>query len=307
MLSWRAPTGALRRSAPGRVNLIGEHTDYNDGWVLPLTLERSVSVEIRPGPLPDDPYVRGVVAAVREAGFAVPDVSVATSATLPAGAGLGSSAALEVALVRALRDAFGLALDDGGVALLAWSAETAHVGVPCGVMDQLASSVGRPGEALLVDCRSLAVRPVALPDGVSVIVRDSGVRHAHAEGAYARRRAECAAAAVLLGVRALRDVGPGDEGIEALPSPLDQRVRHVVEENARVLAFAEALERGDVVAAGELMTASHRSQRDLFEVSVPEVDALVEALLAEGCLGARLTGGGFGGSVVALQVPGTST
>jgi galactokinase len=269
--------------------------------VLPLALDRHVTVEIAPGPLPDDAYVRGTVAAVRAAGFAVPDVAVRTSATLEAGAGLASSAALEVALVRALRDAFGLALDDREVAMLAWRAETKHVGVPCGVMDQMAASLGSPGEALLIDCRSLEVGPVALPAGVSVVVRDSGVRHAHASGAYARRRAECEAAAVLLGVRSLRDVGPGDEGIDALPAPLDRRVRHVVEENARVLAFADALAREDLVAAGELMTASHRSQRDLFEVSVPEVDELVEALLAEGAFGARLTGGGFGGSVVALM------
>ena len=318
MLSWRAPTGALRRSAPGRVNLLGEHTDYNEGWVLPMAIDRSVSVEIAAGgPLPDDAYVRGVMAAARAAGLAVPDVRVRTSATLPAGAGLGSSAALCVALVRALRAAFALPLDDREAALLAWRAESEYVGVPCGVMDQLAASLAAPGEALLIDCRTLEAQPVALPPRVEVVVRDSGVRHAHAGGAYAERRAECARAAELLGVRSLRDLHPPNDelpalsavnsSLDALPAPLDRRARHVVEENARVLAFAGALRRGDLAAAGALMTASHASQRDLFEVSVPEVDALVDDLLAEGALGARLTGGGFGGSVVGvrhLQVPG---
>jgi len=312
-MRWRAPEGALRRSAPGRVNLIGEHTDYNDGFVLPLALGREVTASVAEGGAPpDNPYVRAVFAVLRDEGLAVPDVRVSTSATLPAGAGLGSSAAVCVALLRALRDAFALPLDDREVARVAWRAETEFVGVPCGIMDQLAASLGTPDAALLIDCRSLVVRPVAMPAGVEVVVRDSGVRHAHAGGAYAERRAECARAAELLGVASLRDLTPGTPNVElstwevdnstlaALPVPLGDRVRHVVEENARVLAFVDAIERGDLVGAGALMTASHASQRDLFAVSVPEVDALVEELLAEGALGARLTGGGFGGSVVAL-------
>lgn len=278
---------------------MGEHTDHEDGFVLPLVLDREVGVTVRrTGEPPDDPYTRAVLAV---AGVTC---GVESDATLPAGAGLGSSAAYEVALLRALDEAFGLDLDARDIALLAWRAETEGVGVPCGVMDQMASSLGTPGEALLIDCRSLEVRPVAIPPAARFTVHDSGVRHANATSGYAERRAECREAAALLGVERLRDLAddPGwaTSGRLTSGSRPALRARHVVEENARVHAFADALSRGDLVAAGELMTASHVSQRDLFEVSVPEVDALVERLLAEGALGARLTGGGFGGSVVAL-------
>jgi galactokinase len=179
-------------------------------------------------------------------------------------------------------------------------------------MDQLACALGTPGEALLIDCRSFDVRRVAVPEGARFVVRDSGVRHANATSGYADRRRECAEAAAALGVESLRDVAPDDGRLLAAATMLARaantgihprlaaRARHVVGENARVLAFAEALEAGELEPAGALMTASHASQRDLFEVSVPEVDALVASLLAEGALGARLTGGGFGGSVVAL-------
>jgi galactokinase len=275
------------------VNLLGEHTDYNEGFVLPLALDREVGVTVtRGGSPPDDPYTRGVLAALATP---LEAVGVRSDATLPAGAGLGSSAAYEVALLRALDAAFELGLTDRGIAQTAWRAETEFAGVPCGVMDQMAAALGRPGEAMLIDCRTLDVRPVALPEGVEVVVRDSGVRHANATSGYAERRRECEAAARRLGVRSLRDVAPGDPRLAGEP-----RARHVVEENARVLAFAAALERGDVGEAGRLMSASHASQRDLFEVSVPEVDALAARLEASGAYGARLTGGGFGGSVVAL-------
>ena len=273
------------------MNLLGEHTDYNEGFVLPLVLEREVGVTITPSPsAPADAYTQGVFAAL-----GLEPVAVESDATLPAGAGLGSSTAYCVALVRALDEAFGLALSPREVAEVAWRAETEFAGVPCGVMDQLASSLGSPGEALLIDCRSLEARPVALPDGVEVVVRDSGVKHANATSGYAERRRECEEAARRLAVRSLREVDPSDLRLASEP-----RARHVVEENARVEAFVVALERGDVVEAGRLMTASHASQRDLFEVSVPEVDALVERLLGDGAYGARLTGGGFGGCVVAL-------
>ena len=287
------------------MNLLGEHTDYNDGFVLPLVLDRHVAVTVSNAPAePRDPYTRAVFEVL-----SLPPLAVDSEATLPAGAGLASSAAYCVALLRALDAAFGLGLSARAVADLAWRAETELVGVPCGVMDQLAASLGTPGEAMLVDCRSLEVRPVALPAGAEVVVRDSGVKHANATSGYAMRRQECRDAARLLGVASLRDVDAGDPRLAAQPrdrpaaprpAPLAARARHVVEENARVLAFAGALERGDLAEAGRLMTASHASQRELFAVSVPEVDALVEELLAAGAHGARLTGGGFGGSVVAL-------
>jgi galactokinase len=273
------------------VNLLGEHTDYNEGFVLPLVLDQHVGVTLTPDPAaPGDAYTRGVFTLLD-----VDPVAVESDATLPAGAGLASSAAYCVALARAVDAAFDLGLSPREIAGAAWRAETEFAGVPCGVMDQMAASLGTPGEALLLDCRSLDVRPVALPGGVEVVVRDSGVEHANASSGYAERRRECEEAAARLGVRSLRDVALGDPRL-----PGEPRARHVVEENARVLAFAAALERGDVGEAGRLMSASHASQRDLFAVSVPEVDALAARLEAAGAYGARLTGGGFGGSVVAL-------
>jgi galactokinase len=258
---------------------------------MPLTLDREVGVTVSSDPAePGDAYTRAVFAIL-----GLEPVTVASDATLPAGAGLGSSAAYCVALLRALDAAFGLGLSAREIAELAWRAETEHVGVPCGVMDQMAASLGTPGSAMLYACRSLAARPAPLPEDVEVVVRDSGVEHANATSGYAERRRECEEAARRLGVASLRDVEPSDPRL-----PDEPRARHVVEENARVLAFAAALERGDVGEAGRLMSASHASQRDLFEVSVPEVDALAEELEREGALGARLTGGGFGGSVVAL-------
>ena len=299
---------AVVASAPGRVNVIGEHTDYNDGFVLPVALPGRVTVQLRPrhddrvtGSSADVEgdgwlvYAQAVQAAAGVGGF---DVRVRSA--VPPGAGLASSAALEVALLRALREAFALDLDDLALALLAHRAETEGVGVPCGVMDQIAASLGREGHALLLDCRSLEAEAIALPPGVELRVLDSGVRHAHAESGYRRRRAECEAAARALGVTALRDVEEGDPRIARLPPPLDRRARHVVEENARVVAAGNALRRGDVDALARLMRASHASQRDLFEVSMPEVDRLAEQAEAEGALAARLTGGGFGGAVLAL-------
>jgi galactokinase len=223
---------------------------------------------------------------------------------VPIGAGLASSAALMVATARALNEAFGLDLSEVDAALAAHRAESVVLGVGCGVMDHVAAALGREGEALLIDCRSLDVRRIPVPRGADLRVVDSGVRHANAaaEG-YRARVEECRRAAALLGVGSLRDLVPvagSGAAMLALPPPLDRRVGHVLAENARVLEAAECLERGDLARLGELMNASHASQRDLYEVSVAEVDALVERLLAEGALGARLTGGGFGGSVVAL-------
>jgi galactokinase len=299
----RDPGALARASAPGRVNLIGEHTDYNRGWVLPLALDRSLSVVLTDDPPTANEYVLGVFSVL---GIAPRGVEI--SGDLPAGEGLGSSAALCVAVARAAAPS----LSPRDVAEVAWRAETEFVGVPCGRMDQLASALGTPGEALLIDCRSYEVTPVPIPAGARFTVHSSGVRHANATSGYAERRRECDEAAEALGVESLREVDPRDPrlmtaatlvaraGNTGLHPRLAVRARHVAGENARVLEFAERLAAGDLERCGALMDASHASQRDLFQVSVPEVDRLVERLRADGALGARLTGGGFGGSVVAL-------
>ena len=306
--------------APGRVNLIGDHTDYSGGLVCPMAIDLGTTVVFAPGgdvveltsgvdPEPAvvpidlaDPstvepawarYVAGVVAALR------PDTGGRgeVMTTLPVGAGLSSSAALEVAVALAL----GARLDDKlALAELCQGAEQRASGVPCGIMDQLASVAGVAGSALLIDCTSLRWEPVPLPDGVEVVVVNSGESRALATSAYAERRASVEEAARLLG-QPLREAPTG-----ALDDPLlRRRARHVVTENARVLAFAAALRAGDLAAAGELMLASHASLRDDFEVSTPILDALVARLSnTPGVWGARLTGAGFGGCVVALAMPG---
>ena len=278
------------------MNLIGEHTDYNEGFVLPVALAQRTTVTVtrRPaGVAPASPYAEAVGRVLGVDGF-----EWRAESDVPIGAGLGSSSAFTVALAAALSDEFDLGLDEREVATAAWRAESVEMGIGSGVMDQFAAALGREGEALLIDCRSLDVRRVPLPGKAELRVVDSGVRHSNraAEG-YRERVAECRRAAELLGVTSLRDA---TLPAPSLPAPLDRRVEHVVSENERVLAAVDAIERGDLVALGELMDASHASQRDLYEVSIPEVDALVERLRAEGARGARLTGGGFGGSVVAL-------
>ena len=318
----------VHASAPGRVNLIGEHTDYNDGFVLPLALPLTTRVTLTPAPgqiarvtsaefaeaeetytLGTEQrgrgwldYVQGVTWALARAGYALGGFSARIASDVPVGAGLSSSAALEVALLRALREAFALPLDDVAIARLGQAAENGFVGAQTGIMDQLAASLAPPGQALLIDCRTLGARPIALPRGAALLVIHSGVRHSNADGGYNQRRAECAEACRLLGVESLRDLPPDRLGrVAALPSPLDRRVRHVLFENARVLAAAAALDDGDTSRLGELMAASHASQRDDYEVSVPAVDRLVEAASSQpGVFGARLTGGGWGGCIVAL-------
>jgi galactokinase len=310
------------------VNLIGEHTDYNEGFVLPLAIPQRMTValrarddqrvevrsqdmsppeagyslgaEARAGAWID--YVQGTTWALREAGHALRGFDAVVTSEVPVGSGLSSSAALEVALIRGLRELFGLPVDDAALVRLAHRAETAFVGVPVGVLDQMACTYAREDTALFVDTRSLQTASVPLPASVAIAVIDSGQRHEHASGGYRERRAECEEAARRLEVRALRDCGPGDLArIAALPAPLDRRARHVVTEDERVLGAVEALRAGDVGRLGALMDASHASQRDDYACSTPEIDRLVEvARDVPGVRGARLTGGGFGGAVVLL-------
>lgn len=314
----------------GRVNLIGEHTDYNGGFVLPAPIPQSTvamlagrpdrrvrawSAELSAGPALQEyelgeeragqgwlDYVQGVTVALAAAGFGTGGFDVALRSTVPIGSGLSSSAALEVSLLRVLRTRFGLALDDVALARIGRAAETDFVGAPIGIMDQMAASLATPGGALFIDTRTLRTERVELPPGTELVVIDSGVAHQHATGGYRTRRAECERAAALLGIAELRDVPPSDlDRLGALPEPLGRRARHVITENQRVLDAVAAMRAGEASALGRLFNASHASQRDDYEVSVPEVDVLVSLMQAEPAVfGARLTGGGFGGAIVAL-------
>jgi galactokinase len=254
----------------------------------------------------------GVTQALERGGIAIGGADVRIRSEVPLGAGLSSSAALEVSLMRALRAAFSLDIDDVRIALLGQRAENDLVGAPVGIMDQMASSLAAPGTALFLDTRSLEKRLVPLPRGADLVVVSSGVTHNHAAGDYKTRRAECERAAALLGVSSLREVGSADLGrIEALPDPLGRRARHVVTENDRVLAAVQAMEGEgegeDLAGLGELFYASHRSMRDDYEISIPEIDALVDLAREDpDIFGARLTGGGFGGSVVMLAKRGAA-
>lgn len=311
----------VNASAPGRVNLLGEHTDYNDGFMLPVATPQRTMVALghsgddhfhfyspnldatvtfsRDGSAPQGfgSYIEGCIRLVQVRGVEVPPLRVYVETDLPVGAGLSSSAALEVATLRALRALLGFELDDVELARIAQRAEIEFARVNCGIMDQMASSLADEHHMLFIDARTLAHRLVPLPPGSELIVIDSGVARKLAASKYNERRAECEEAARKLGVRALRDV-TDPSVVESLPSPLRERARHVVQENLRVLEAA-----GGVSAErfGELMNASHFSLRDDYQVSIPELDELCEALrAAPGVLGARLTGAGFGGACVAL-------
>lgn len=318
--------------APGRVNLLGEHTDYSEGYVLPTAIPQRTRVTLRPPSgaeyrvrsaslgqgaaftldrLPAEGFARylyGCLHEARAAGGVLPYFDIEIESEVPIGAGLSSSAALEVAMLRALRAALGAPWDDVAIARMAQRAEVEHAGVRCGILDQMASSLADTGSALFIDTRTLERRRLPLPPGSAVLVLDSGVTRALAESGYNQRRSECEEAARLLGVAALRDVGAADDppaagrteaAIERLPEPLRRRARHVVSENGRVL---EALAcDGDARRFGLLMNRSHASLRDDFEVSVEPLDRLVAMLQAHPAVfGAKLTGAGFGGATVAL-------
>jgi len=335
-------------SAPGRVNLIGEHTDYNDGFVLPMAIDRRTAVALGPsgGRSPHDGpglglvsaghvgivhidgppwtprgdgswanYPAGVIAGVERirkdaGGDRIPPLRIAVASNVPIGAGLSSSAALEAATATGVLGLVGMDLPRKDVALVCQRAEHEFAGVHCGIMDQMASVMG---DIILLDCRSLDVRNVALPDGVSVVILDSGIPRGLTSSAYNERRAQCERGVELIRahgtdahaheVRALRDVTPDmlAGAAACLPETIYRRCRHVVTEDARVIEAADALARRDLGTVGMLLGESHASMRDDYEISLPEIDFLVACAAATpGCYGARLTGAGFGGAVIAL-------
>ncbi len=319
-----------RASAPGRVNIIGEHTDYNGGFVLPAAVPQRTTVEL--APVSDNraevwsrdiapggerrsytlgsekrtgewlDYFQGITHVLAADGHAPGGFRLRVQSTVPVGGGLSSSAAIEISVLRVLREAFGLALNDIDLARLGQRVETEFVGAPIGIMDQMACSLAGEDQALFLDTRTLEHQSISLPSEAQLIVIDSGIGHSHASGDYRTRRTECEKAAALLGVGELRDLSIAEvDRVNTLPEPLNRRARHVVTENERVLRTVAAFRASDPAAAGRLLTSSHASMRDDFEVSIPEMDLLVN--IAENqadVYGARLTGGGFGGSAVVL-------
>lgn len=331
----------LMAIGPGRVNLIGEHTDYNDGFVLPVAIKRDIRIALRPradrhvrvfsleyndwfefdldnlaysDALLWANYVQGVAWALAEKGLALQGFDSVISGNVPRASGLSSSAALEISTATAFLAASGLsgALDGVQIALAAQRAENQFVGVNCGIMDQFISALGEEDHALLIDCRSLEYQLIPFPSQGSLVIGNTKASRSLASSAYNERRSQCeAGVAVLQGVlpeiRALRDVTSAqlEEHKGLLDPVVYRRCRHVVAENERVLATVAALERGDLAEVGRLMDASHASLRDDYAVSSPALDAMVEAMRSvDGCYGARLTGAGFGGCAVALVKPG---
>ncbi len=308
-------------SATGRVNLLGEHTDYNDGFVMPTAIPQSTTVQLglsndlqhhfysedldelvtiletNHTPSGFGSYIFGCLQLLEKEGHKIPPLNIYVKSSVPIGSGLSSSAALEVATLRGVRSRFDLPIDDIQIAQLAQQAEIIYAGVQCGIMDQMASSLADPEHILFLDTRTLERQVLPFPSGAEIVVMDSGVPRTLATSGYNQRRAECEEAAHLLRVKALRDITDPNM-VEELPEPLRRRSRHVVTENNRVL---EALQGISAQRFGELMNASHASLRDDYEVSVPALDTLV-AMLQEtaGVFGARLTGAGFGGACVAL-------
>lgn len=321
----------VRYAAPGRINLIGEHTDYNLGFALPIALpQRTVvtftpdggdaitvgsdradgSVRIALDTAPGDvsgwaTYVAGVVWALRQAGHPVPGGAMRITSDVEMGSGLSSSAALECAALGAIATGAGVRIDRIEQARLAQRAENDYVGAPTGLLDQLAALFGRPATALLIDFRDLTVEPVVFdPDaaGVALLLIDSRARHSHAGGDYAARRASCERAAADLGAPSLREIGDrGPSDLAPVRDPVDaRRARHVLTENQRVIDCVAALNDSDFAEAGRIFCASHASMRDDFEITTAHIDLIADTAVRAGALGARMTGGGFGGCVIAL-------
>ncbi len=315
--------------APGRVNLIGEHTDYNDGFVLPMAINRAVWLAF--SPRDDDrveaysldfdetaaftldefentgsawaEYVKGIAWVLKAGGYAIKGWRGVLAGDVPIGAGLSSSAAIELATARAFAEVAGITWEPAVMARLAQRAENEWVGVNCGIMDQMISAAGEAGHALLIDCRSLQTESVPLPPQTAVVVLDTVTRRGLVDSAYNERRSQCEQAAQFFGVPALRDVSLADFNARAheLDDVIRRRARHVISENERTLQAAEVMRRGDAAALGQLMNASHESLRDDFEVSSDALNTMVECARREaGCYGARMTGAGFGGCAVAL-------
>ena len=318
--------------APGRVNLIGEHTDYNDGFVLPCAIGPATMVAVSKRhdnnveviaadfgdagdqfglepPLernieqPWADYVRGMMFALQNAGYALSGAHIAIAGNLPKGAGLSSSASLEVAVGKAMSALADIDIDNTRLAQIAQRAECDFVGTQCGIMDQLISAQGKAGHALLIDCRSLGLTDVPVPDDVAIMIVHSGVTRGLVDGHYNARRRQCEVAARAMGVPALRDADLDMLAAASLDAVTKMRARHVITENQRTLDAADALAKSDLAALGMLMAQSHTSMRDDFEITVPPVDALVtmlqKAIGTQG--GARMTGGGFGGACVAVM------
>lgn len=337
---WGQPP-ALLACAPGRVNLLGEHIDYNEGFVLPVAIDRATCVAVVPADeptltldaldlgeeatleladlerRPDQTWARypgGVAWALRERGLEVRGLRAVYASTVPRAAGLSSSASVEMAFAMAFQQLGGWSLPPMELALICQRAENQYVGVNCGIMDQFASACGQAGQALLLDCRSLAWEKVPLPEGTAIVIANTCVRRELGSSAYNERRAQCEEAVRILatrlpGIRALRDVAVADFERHAglLPAKVAQRARHVVEECERTRVGAARLKKGDAVGFGKLMDECHASLRDLYEVSCPELDAMVAAAQdLPGCYGARLTGAGFGGCTVNLVEAGAT-
>ncbi|OPZ82374.1 MAG: Galactokinase [bacterium ADurb.Bin429] len=321
--------------APGRVNLIGEHTDYNDGFVLPAAIDREVLLAVRPGGARDvtlhaldfngfsafsldeigydaaeswSNYLRGVCYVLEEADFHLRGADIVFAGDVPIGSGLSSSAALEVATAVAFLAMAEYEVPGIQIARLCQRAENEFVGNRCGIMDQFISALGEPGHALLIDCRTLEYQPYPVPAGAKIVIGDTGVRRGLVDSAYNERREQCETGVAILekvlpGVNALRDVLPTqlDAHKAMLPEIVYRRCRHVVTENARVLQAVRAMEAGNLAELGRLLNASHDSLRDDYEVSCPELDAMVDiARRQSGVYGSRMTGAGFGGCTVSL-------